>query len=90
MIARSTRPVTLGLHLLRVIAARHPTDFAWAGYPTAANPSGDDHFARLIGHRAVASSLLGLDASAAPTWTARWTGVGDWGVRVAPVLMYER
>ncbi|MDQ8164098.1 MAG: DUF1343 domain-containing protein [Gemmatimonadota bacterium] len=90
MVARSIRPVALGLHLLRVIADRHPTAFAWAGYPTAANPSGGDHFARLIGHRAVASSLLGLDEVEARVRVAAWTGVGDWGVRVAPVLIYER
>ena len=90
MIARSIRPVALGLHLLRVIADRHPTAFAWAGYPTAANPSGDDHFARLIGDRTVASSLLGLDEVEARVRVAAWTGVGDWGMRVAPILMYER
>jgi hypothetical protein len=82
--------VALGLHLLRVIADRHPTAFAWAGYPTAANPSGDDHFARLIGDRTVASSLLGLDEVEARVRVAAWTGVGDWGMRVAPILMYER
>jgi uncharacterized protein YbbC (DUF1343 family) len=90
LIARSIRPVALGLHLLRVIADRHPTAFAWAGYPTAANPSGDDHFARLIGDRTVASSLLGLDEVEARVRVAAWTGVGDWGMRVAPILMYER
>lgn len=62
---RSTiRPVRTALHLLRAIRHRHPEQFAWSRYVTAANPTGANHFARLIGTTAMAS-LLDLASDAA-------------------------
>lgn len=43
------RPVRAGLMLLTVIRQFHPDSFTWKTYPTAANPSGECHFERLIG-----------------------------------------
>lgn len=53
----SIRPVSAALHLLRAIRRRHPHQFAWSRYVTAANPTGTHHFDRLIGTPSVASML---------------------------------
>ena len=84
-VAQALRPVALGLRLLAHIARRHPSHFAWATYPTAANPSGADHFARLIGTRTLAESLVDVRAPLPSENTTRAT---DWAARGAPVLFY--
>ena len=87
--AAALRPVALGLLLLAAIATTHRLRFQWARYPTAANPSGEGHFERLIGRRDIRrrfdASPAGIDAE-----TVRgWTDVGDWAKRVQPALLYE-
>lgn len=71
---------------------RHADDFAWARYPTAVNPHGDDHFARLIGRRDIGETLRrakpGGDTLGA--LIAQWTAVPQWSTRVRPVLLYPR
>lgn len=84
-IARSLRPVALGMRLLAQVARQHPEHFAWATYPTAANPSGADHFARLTGTRELAASLVDPQAPLPTEMTTRATG---WAARVAPILLY--
>lgn len=84
-IARSLRPVSLGLRLLAQVARQHPDHFAWTTYPTAANPSGADHFARLAGTRDLAASLVDPQA---PLPTERTTRATGWAARVAPILLY--
>jgi uncharacterized protein YbbC (DUF1343 family) len=89
-VARALRPVAVGLQLLAAVMALHPRDFAWMPYPTAANPSGENHLARLIGRVDCADQLAALSpARRAPTLAA-WTGVPGWSERVGPVLVYER
>jgi uncharacterized protein YbbC (DUF1343 family) len=83
------RPVALGLLLLAAVISTHRLRFQWARYPTAANPSGDGHFERLIGRRDIRrkfdASAYEIDAD-----TVRdWTGVDDWVERARPVLCYE-
>lgn len=94
-IARDFRPVQLGLVLLDGIARQHPKQFAWARYPTAANPRGDDHFARLVG-RADVGARIGapretpLDATrGAHDGLETWTRATEWAARVAPFLLYR-
>jgi hypothetical protein len=80
----------LGLALVGAIADRHPGDFAWGRYPTAANPSGADHLARLVGRRDVGARLVALQGAARGAAVAEWVGVPGWGARVGPVLVYGR
>jgi len=92
IIARTLRPVALGLTLLAAMAHRHPDAFAWARYPTAVNPDGDDHLARLIGRRDIGETLRRMQPSGdtlAPL-IAQWTTVPQWSTRVRPVLLYPR
>jgi uncharacterized protein YbbC (DUF1343 family) len=89
-VARVLRPVWLGLALVGAIADRHPGDFAWGRYPTAANPSGADHLARLVGRREVGGQLVALQGGARGAAVAEWVGVPGWGARVGPVLVYGR
>jgi len=83
------RPVALGLLLMAAVARTHRLRFQWARYPTAANPSGDGHFERLIGRtdirRVYDRSPQEVDADL----VRAWTGVGDWVERVGPVLLYR-
>jgi uncharacterized protein YbbC (DUF1343 family) len=70
------RPVAFGLALLAAVVRRHPRDFAWASYPTAANPAGRDHLERLVGSDVVRSGLespgsLAFDLTAVPSWEDR-------------------
>ena len=87
--ARACRPVALGLWQLAAVMATHRGAFAWAPYPTAANPTGDGHVDRLVGQRGVRSWL---EAHAEVTDAERisaWTAAPDWGARTAPVLLYK-
>lgn len=89
-VARDHRPVALGLRLLHAVCTQHPSDFAWAPYPTAANPSGHNHLARLIGRRDVADVIGTLTPEQVGPTIAAWTCVPDWSSRVAPILLYDR
>lgn len=89
-VARMLRPVWLGLTLLGAIADRHPGEFAWGRYPTAANPSGEGHLARLVGRRDVGSRLVAVRGASRRAAIAEWTAVPGWGDRVEPVLLYAR
>jgi uncharacterized protein YbbC (DUF1343 family) len=91
-VANDLRPVALGLTLLAAVMSLHPDQFSWAHYPTAANPEGRDHFARLIGRRDL-STALAIAASTPGELTAhmaRWTDATGWADRVRPVLLYPR
>ncbi len=88
-VARELRPVSLGLQLLHAVREHHPYDFAWASYPTAANPSGQQHLARLIGRTDVAEAITALSPTPRVS-TTEWTRVADWPERVRPVLLYDR
>jgi len=87
--ASAMRPVALGLLLLAAIVSTHRLRFQWARYPTAANPSGDGHFERLIGRRDIRrhfdASSFAIDAD----MVREWTSVGDWGERVGGSLCYS-
>jgi len=84
----AVRPVALGLALLAAVIRHHPRDFAWAPYPTAANPGGGDHFARLVGQRGIAERLLDTDARVSSEEIVRWTAVPGWAGAVRDALRY--
>jgi hypothetical protein len=93
VVARSVRPVAWGLTLLAEVMATHPESFAWARYPTAANPQGEDHLARLIGDARVATALQAASVVGGPSLGASatgWTSAPAWAERTAPVLLYPR
>ena len=79
-----TRPVQLGLALLDAIVRRHPDEFSWTHYPTAANPTGADHFARLIG-RGDVHAAIGEQSRADRVGL---TAVPDWRARCASARLY--
>jgi uncharacterized protein YbbC (DUF1343 family) len=54
----SVRPVRAGLALLAIVIETHRDQFAWARYPTVANPTGSGHFERLIGVRGLRERLV--------------------------------
>jgi uncharacterized protein YbbC (DUF1343 family) len=83
------RPVALGLLLMAAIATTHRLRFQWARYPTAANPSGEGHFERLIGTRDVRRLFDRAPQDIDAGVVREWTGSGDWAGRVRPVLLYE-
>ena len=89
-VARTLRPVTLGLQLLHAVCRLHPHEFAWAPYPTAANPTGQNHLARLVGRSDVAERLVTLLETQRVSTISEWTRVADWPARTAPILLYDR
>lgn len=81
-IARDIRPVRTGIALLNAIARRHADVFAWSAYVTAANPSGADHLARLIGRPDTADAIRSLEAAALRELVDAWTAASDWAARL--------
>jgi uncharacterized protein YbbC (DUF1343 family) len=82
------RPVATGLLLLAAIIATHRLRFAWARYPTAANPSGDEHFERLTGRRDIRARLDAAPETVDGEVVGAWISPGDWAREVAPALLY--
>ena len=82
------RPVALGLLLLAAIVSTHRLRFQWARYPTAANPSGDGHFERIIGQRALRRQYDRAPEAIDADMVRGWTSVGAWGERVRQALLY--
>jgi uncharacterized protein YbbC (DUF1343 family) len=82
-------PVALGLLLLASVMTVHRRDFAWAAYPTAANPSGHGHLARLVG-RADLQPWFDREAERITLAQVReWTRLDDWAARAQPALLYR-
>ncbi len=80
-------PVQFGLWLIKIIKDHHP-EFAWAGYPTAVNPSGGGHLDRLLGIPN-ATGLFDLPlADFMQQIQARCAVAQEWSSRVKPWLLY--
>ncbi|MBK8057915.1 MAG: DUF1343 domain-containing protein [Gemmatimonadetes bacterium] len=86
---KGVRPVSLALTLLGTVIRVEPEAFAWARYPTAANPLGGDHFERLVGRRGIVERLTDLTTPVTPGDIAHWTETGNWASRVRDALLYE-
>ncbi|MFA6166515.1 MAG: DUF1343 domain-containing protein [Gemmatimonadaceae bacterium] len=86
--AGALRPVALGLLLMAAVASTHRLRFQWTRYPTAANPSGEGHFERLVGRRDIRRVFDKAPQDIDAEQVRSWTEVGDWAERVGPVLEY--
>jgi uncharacterized protein YbbC (DUF1343 family) len=85
---KQVRPVAAGLLLLALVATTHRDHFRWASYPTAANPTGEGHFERLIGRCGIREALeQTFDHLAARV--SEWTAAPGWRGRVNSVLLYS-
>lgn len=87
--AERVRPVAVGIALLADVAATHSGQFAWAHYPTAANPAGGGHLERLVGTSTVRAVI-----NRAPEWVNEkqirdWTAAPGWPERWRTVLLYR-
>lgn len=83
------RPVALALSLLAAVIRTHRAHFTWAPYPTAANPSGENHFALLAGRHELAAELEALTAAPARSDLSRWADTGTWSTDVRDALLYN-
>ena len=83
------RPVALGLLLLAAVVSTHRLRFHWARYPTVANPSGEEHFERLIGRRGIRRHYDASPDAIDADLVRQWTGTDDWAERVSPELLYR-
>jgi len=86
--ARQFCPVRAGLHLLATVMELHQEAFRWANYPTAANPTGEGHFERLIGQAGI-REILEENPADLEERIQTWTAVPGWAERVKDVLLYE-
>ncbi len=85
--SRALRPVEAGLRLLGIVIALHLQHFRWTRYPTAANPTGEGHFERLIGMAGIRETLDENPPDLADRVKA-WTAVPGWQERVKDALIY--
>jgi uncharacterized protein YbbC (DUF1343 family) len=85
---KSLRPVAFGLHLVGVVIRTHGEEFCWAPYPTAANPSGEGHFERLVGRAGIREALEVSPPNIAER-IAAWTSATMWRERVGDILLYD-
>jgi len=83
------RPVALGLLLLAAVVSTHRVRFQWVRYPTVANPSGEEHFERLIGRRGIRRHYDASPEAIDAELVRQWTGTDDWAERVSPELLYR-
>lgn len=86
--AERVRPVAFALRLLAAVIRTHREHFQWTTYPTAANPSGEHHFARLVGVRTIAPMLEDASVSMTRERAASLTHPGDWSDAVREALLY--
>lgn len=85
---RTFRPVGAALHLLGAIIRIHRGDFRWTLYPTAANPSGEEHFERLVGRSGI-REVLEESPGDLDKCIAEWTSSHGWRERVEDLLLYR-
>ena len=83
------RPVRTGLALLASIRNSHPENFRWKTYPTAANPTGEGHFERLIGVTDIRPILEGDPAALLHSLPGR-LGASAWQKEAEPFLCYPK
>jgi uncharacterized protein YbbC (DUF1343 family) len=79
----ASAPVATGLLLLAAIMTVHAGEFAWRGYPTAANPTGEGHFERLVGRGGVRAALDADAATVTATLVREWTRAEGWRDRMS-------
>jgi uncharacterized protein YbbC (DUF1343 family) len=85
----AVRPVAAGLACLADIVAAHRRDFAWRGYPTAANPSGAGHAERLLGNSRVPCMIDAAPETVTDRIIAEWVAAPGWEERWRAVLQYD-
>jgi uncharacterized protein YbbC (DUF1343 family) len=85
--AECVRPVSVGLHLVGLVARLYPGEFRWDPYPTAAHPDGGGHFARLVGVDHIMPKIESRPVDLTRL-VNEWTACGDWAERAAPHLLY--
>lgn len=83
------RPVAFAVTLLAAAFRSFPSQCTWAPYPTAANPTGGDHFVRLVGRRAIAERLAATATPVTAADIAHWTDTGPWQRAVTGALLYD-
>lgn len=87
--AERVRPVAVGIALLADVAATQRGKFAWAHYPTAANPSGGGHLERLVGTSAVRAVIDRAPERVNQKQICDWTAAPGWAERWRSVLLYR-
>jgi uncharacterized protein YbbC (DUF1343 family) len=85
----SHRPVALGLRLLVLLRTLWPEDFSWEPYPTAANPSGQDHLSTLLGSHQLAGILEDDPVALSEEAIREATAAPGWWERAEPHLLYS-
>jgi len=83
------RPVALGLRVLTLLRTSCPRDFQWAPYPTAANPSGENHLTKLLGSGALVRQIEDHPETLDEFQIRSFTQATGWWERAEPHLLYD-
>lgn len=81
---RALQPVRAGIALLTLVRHQHPDAFAWADYPTVANPTGRGHLERLVGDARVRAAI-----EAGHEVPEEVFDLAAWSARTAPIALYD-
>jgi uncharacterized protein YbbC (DUF1343 family) len=76
-----------GMLLIKLIKSLHPSQFSWATYPTAVNPTGKGHLDKLLGI-SDSEALFDLPVPAFIAAATRLTSCREWSVEVGRYLLY--
>jgi uncharacterized protein YbbC (DUF1343 family) len=81
------KPLFFGLLLVYMIRTKHPEQFLWAPYKTAANPSGENHLDKLLGINN-AQKLFELPLPQFIANCTKLTHCAGWPEQMIPYLLY--
>ena len=78
-----------GLILLKLVKDIHPKEFKWMPYPTAANPTGENHLSLLLGIPN-AEAIFDLPLNQWLQKISVLIKVGQWKKEIEPYLIYKK
>lgn len=82
------KAVSVGLLVIKLVHDQHPSQFAWAPYPTYVNPTGKHHLDKLLG-LPNAEILFTEPLATFDKKCCELTTCHDWAATISPFLLYK-
>lgn len=84
---RTFQSISHGLILINLIKSLYPKNFKWANYPTAVNPSGENHLDKLLGIPN-SEAIFNLPLHQFLASIIKLTETKGWQKEISPYLLY--